>query len=175
MRYKGDYKPYVLDYDTMQWDRMDDEMKRLMDKRKWVSMKRERTIIERLAKSNAEMEHDGHNESNDADEDAIATELYAVEYPDPVAATTSELSVIDLHVPGPMTLQQLLIEVNLDEMRVAVTRGTLHQAQDLVGWGTSSATDMLDLRGIFAEFAACVGPNVARDIVVDLSREPIDG
>ena len=175
MRYKGDYKPYVLDYDTMQWDQLDDEMRALMDKRKWVSMSRERTI-QKESRLSAQVRNEGSEDSEEMSDGAFdeefAARMYAVEYPDPVAATNSELSVLDLRMPSPMPLAQLLLCVDLDKMKVIITRGTLHEAQDLVGWVTSSETDMTTLKGIFAEFAACVGPSVARDIVVDLGREP---
>ena len=175
MRYKGDYKPYVLDYDTMQWDQLDENMSRLMDKRKWVSMERERRIRDKIQIIDDASTVNGRELLMDADEEALAADMYAVDYPDPVAATRSELSVLDLHMPGPMPLGQLFTKINLDEMKVAVTRGTVHEAQDLVSWESSSETDMGTLKGIFAEFAACVGPTVAREIVVDLSRGQLGG
>ena len=170
MRYKGDYKPYVLDYDTMQWHQLDDEMRRLMDKRKWVSMDRERRIREQYQPPEDTAMADLNSNPERSGEDATAAQMYAVDYPEPLAATRSELSVLDLRMPGPMPLEQLFTEVDLDEMKVAITRGTVHEAQDLVNWESGSEDDIGSLKGIFAEFAACVGPNVAREIIVDLSR-----
>ena len=171
MRYKGDYKPDVLDYDTMQWHRLDDELKKLMDKRPWVSMDRERRIRERTQRSGDVNITDIIAEP----EETIAAEIYAVDYPDPVAATRTQLSVLELRMPGPMSLEQVVEEVNLDEIKVAITRGSIHEAQDLVNWERAPVEDMSSLKGIFAEFAACLGPNVAREIVIDLSRENVIG
>lgn len=44
MRYKGDYSPqYMLDPDTYQWDLLDANLKKKLDKRKFVSLSRERS------------------------------------------------------------------------------------------------------------------------------------
>lgn len=170
MRYKGDYKPYVLDYDTMQWHQLDDEIRALMDKRKWVSIDRERRIKE-LYQSLEDTAIAGlQSNPTEADEEAIAAKMYSVRYPNPVSATRSELSVLDLQMPGPMAFAQLVTEIEFDEMKVAITRGSIHEAQDLVSWDSGSEDDMMTLKGIFAEFGACVGPKVAREIIVDLSR-----
>ena len=175
MRYKGDYKPYVLDFDTMQWNLLDDEMRRLMDKRAWVSMERERRIRDELRgiyKTNGE---DGDDFADDEKDEMVAGTMYSIALPDPVEATRTGLSVLELGVPGTMSLAQLRAEVDLDKMRVAITRGTLHEAEDLVSWETGSDTDMESLKGVFAEFAACVGPDVARQVIVDLSRGAAGG
>jgi arginine-tRNA-protein transferase len=74
-----------------------------------------------------------------------------------------------------MSLEQLQAEVDLDKVRVAITRGTIHKAEDLISWDTGSETEMESLKGVFAEFAACVGPDVAREITVDLSRGAVGG
>jgi arginine-tRNA-protein transferase len=43
MRYKGDYTPqYMLDPDSYDWDPLDDEMKKNLDSRKFISLSRER-------------------------------------------------------------------------------------------------------------------------------------
>lgn len=156
MRYKGDYKPqHVLDYDTGQWDVLDDEMRRLMDKRKWVSMSRERRLQE---------------ESDGADEESKALETYAVEHPKPTAAMEAELSLLDLHVPGTMTLEQLRRQVNLDNMKVTLGGGEIHKMQEIVSWADGKENDPTSIKGIMAELAACIGPNLARELVVDLGR-----
>lgn len=178
MRYKGDYKPYVLDYDTMQWDPLDDEMRLLMDKRIWVSMERERRIrdrVQRCGETKKELGHSWTEEEREELDGVVAEEVYAVSIPDPVEATRTGLSVLELDVPGPMSLEQLQTEVDLDEVRVAITRGTIHKAEDLISWDAGSETDMESLKGVFAEFAACVGPEVAREITVDLSRGAVGG
>jgi arginine-tRNA-protein transferase len=170
MRYKGDYKPYVLDFDTMQWNLLDDDMRRLMDKRAWVSMARERRIGDKLREIYEINGDTGDDFTDEEKDEMVAGTVYSINLPDPVEATRTGLSVLELGVPGTMSLEQLRAEVDLDKVRVAITRGTLHEAEDLISWEGGSETDMESLKGVFAELAACVGPEVAREIIVDLSR-----
>jgi arginine-tRNA-protein transferase len=159
MRYKGDYRPQnVLDYDTLEWDVMDDEMKRLMDKRKWVSMSRERNIKTAL-------EH-----AEGGDEEALVEAAYSTDYAHPVAAMDSGRSILDLRVPGAMTLERLQEEVNLHGMKITLDRNTVHRMQDITSWSEGSLKDSTSIMGVMAELAACIGPTLARDIVVDLAR-----
>ena len=170
MRYKGDYKPYVLDYETMQWDALDDEMRSLMDKRPWVSMARERKIREAVLQIQQGEVSNDDSQSNEVKEQALEEKMYGVTMAGPVEAAMSGLSVLQLEMPGPMSLEQIQAKVDLDKLKVAITRGSLHEAEDLIGWDTGSETNMGSLKGVFTELTACVGPDVAREIVVDLSR-----
>ena len=120
MRYKGDYKTqHVLDYDTMQWDPLDDEMRQLMDKRNWVSMSRELKIRDAIQEALATV--DPYDEAQKVSiEYAITKQFYAVQYPTPMVAMDSELSLLELRMPGAMSLDSLREEVNLDEMKVKI-------------------------------------------------------
>lgn len=164
MRYKGDYRPqHVLDYDTLQWAPMDDEMRALMDRRKWVSLSREQrisTIIERAGQQDPEAFTDA----------VVAENLYSADYPHPTSAMQSGLSVIDLRVPGAMSLNQLVDEVDLDEIMVTLAEGRIHKMSDLASWNSGSETDPLTIKGIMAELAACIGSKVTQEITVDLAR-----
>ena len=160
MAYKGDYKPYVLDFDTMEWHLLDDEMRGLMGKRAWVSMAREERIRALLKQTSDE----------EVTEETLASKIYTTPHPSPISAARTGLSVLELEVPGTISLTQLRAEVELEKIQVAISRGTLHEARDLVGWEEGGEMDMGSLRGVFAEFAACVGPEVVRGVVVDLSR-----
>ena len=164
MAYKGDYKPYVLDFDTMEWHLLDEEMRGLMGKRAWVSMAREERIRALMQQTPGD---DGTEEERDA---TLARKVYATTHSSPISAARTGLSVLELEVPGTMSLTQLRAEVELEKIQVAISRGTLHEAQELVGWEEGGEMDMGSLRGVFAEFAACVGPGVVRGVVVDLSR-----
>ncbi|KAK3680394.1 Arginyl-tRNA--protein transferase 1 [Vermiconidia calcicola] len=167
MRYKGDYKPQtVLDYDTLDWDVMDNDMRQLMDKRKWVSMSRERKIQATLQAPPAS-EKEGRQ---DSDEEKIAADVYGVELGNPITAMNAGLSLLEMRMPGVMELEQLEEEVDLDEMKITLGRGTVHEMQDLASWSSGSITDPTSLKSLMGELAACIGPNLARDVVVDLSR-----
>lgn len=168
MRYKGDYKPQnVLDYDTLQWHVMNDDMKRLMDKRKWVSMSREK----RIARATQETGHKSDSEPESTHEEEVAAQFYKVEYENPVAAMNSDRSVLELNLPGAMSLQQVLDEVSLDDMIVTLGRGTVYKMQDIVSWASGSVLDPTTLKGMMAELAACTGPKLAKETTVDFSRD----
>lgn len=162
MRYKGDYKTqYVLDYDTLEWDPMDDEMRQFMDKRKWVSMSRERKI-EAEVRQRAKIIGVEAAAENDS-----ANAAYAVEFPSPVEAMESNLSMLQLQVPGVMGLDEMLEAVDIDAMKATLGRGSVYEMQQLEPWHGGSMLDTRTIKGIVTEFAACVGPIVANEITLD--------
>ena len=145
---------------------MDDKLRELMEKRKWVSMSRERLIMEQMQHaSNGHTAHGAREE--DAIEDVHAAEAYAVRFEKPVDAVESGVSLLDLHVPGTMAPGDLSLNVNLDEMKVILGRGQVHEMQDLQSFSIGSILDPTSIKGIMAEFAACVGRTFAEEIVVD--------
>lgn len=173
MRYKGDYRTqHVLDYDTQQWHPLDEKMRLLMDQRKWVSMSREERIEKHLEGTGSHPASDGQGEvhSLPAPEDAIVDAVYHVDHPTALEAQESGFSVLKLGMPGTVPLATLEEEINLDEMKVTLGKGGVHRMRHLVSWHDGSVTDGTTLKGIMAEFAACVGPVVAEECVLDFSR-----
>lgn len=172
MRYKGDYKPqFVLDYHTLKWDVLDDEMMRLMDKRKYASMSRERQRRTRVENAHARHGDGGtqqqpmqadDSDSNDEEED--------VNYPTVLSAERSGLSLLELGMPGVMSLEELIKTVDLGSMRVYLGHGAIHQMNEILSWYAGSETDNTSIMGVVAEFAAAVGPETARDIVVNFGQ-----
>lgn len=172
MRYKGDYHTQqVLDYDTRQWHPLNDDMRALMDKRKWVSMSREEKIQNALQEAPARpSDASGDGEAEQNHEDDIARQAYQATHPIPLEAFQSGLSVLELGMPGTVPLDELESSVNLDEVKVTIGQGSIHRMRHLVAWEDGSLTDTSTLKGIVAEFAACVGPLVAEEGVLDFSR-----
>lgn len=108
MRYKGDYKQqYVLDYNSLQWDPLNDDMRRLMENSKYASMSKHRS-------------KDASGVSNQEDE---------VKHPTPTQAMKSGQSLLQLGMPGVLGLDQLRREVRLDHMKVHLGRGSVHEIQ----------------------------------------------
>lgn len=204
MRYKGDYKPqYVLDYHSWEWDVLDEEMRRLMDRRKYASMSKERqrraTRVQQrrvlgeaeggdaqlqalatatdpsdnLTKASADAHAAGDYDNPDEEEEEEDEDEQTL-YPTPLEATRSSLSLLYLGMPGVLSLAQLHADIRLDEMKVYLGggggRGGLHEMRDLVAWHTGSEMETGSIKGTIAEFAAAVGPVVARDVVADFSR-----
>jgi len=184
MRYKGDYKPqYVLDFHSLEWDEMDESMRELMERRKYASMSQERQRQARaLAKASDNQAADGGEEplaaaaaAEDAEEglapiDSVLDEAETIRHPVPLEAFHSGLSILELGMPGVMTLDQLRAEVDLNYMKVWLGRGGVYEMQDIATWRSGSETDGTSIKGTIAEFAAAVGPEIAREIVCDFSR-----
>jgi arginine-tRNA-protein transferase len=144
MRYKGDYKPqHVLDPETYEWNPLDGELSTLLDKQSYVSMARER------------------GQSTDPRE-----------YPLPTAAAggdavSSGMSLFDLRVPGLMTPEDMEEKLHLDSMPIRVM-GRMAEAQDLVSWDSGDIKDPRSVKGIIGELVACLGPEAAAEVVVEL-------
>jgi arginine-tRNA-protein transferase len=173
MRYKGTYKPqHVLDFESFEWSPLDENMSRLMDKRKWVSMSRERRRKEGGTAEPAE------TQPSDEDSDPTATtatddstSLYPTpKFPIPAEAANSHLSLLELGMPGTLSLQQLEESVDLDDVRISLGKGGIHRTVDIVTWDDGTELDSGSVKGVIAEFAACVGPELVKGIVVDFAR-----
>lgn len=163
MRYKGDYKPqYVLDFNSLEWNLMDDKMRSLMDRRKYVSMSKER-------EKQLELQPD----SNEEESSVMQLDFHAydqVNHPTPLDAVASGMSLLALGMPGVTPLPELLEKVDIDTIRIHFGRDRVHLAQDLITWYDGGVLDAQTPKGIFAEYSACVGPELANELIVDLSR-----
>ncbi|KAL2351855.1 arginine-tRNA-protein transferase [Cryomyces antarcticus] len=159
MRYKGDYKPqFILDLETLQWNAMDDEMRALLDTQKYVSISRERRLA---TEQNEATEAD----KSEPDKHSGATVDQQYLFDDPAEAADSGLSLFDLTMPGMMTANEVMEHIDLDHMSLEI-RGAVHRMEQLVSWQEGSLTDSKSLKGIVAELAACVGPDVSREITI---------
>lgn len=123
MRYKGDYKPqYILDPESYEWNPLDGELKSLLDKKKYVSMSRERAKKGSVASANLE---------SDLGAEIMVEEV--AQFPLPTAAEAGEavengLSLFDLQIPGVMTEEEMEMALDLGSTPIRV-RGRLALAQ----------------------------------------------
>lgn len=118
MRYKGDFKPqYVLDNASLEWDPLDDELRNLMETRKYASMSEERV---RKAQKHQE---EGATEYHDA---TLRDE--GILHPVPLEAMHSGLSLLQLGMPGVLSPARLREEVDLDAMKIHLGQGKVHLA-----------------------------------------------
>jgi arginine-tRNA-protein transferase len=129
MRYKGDYRPqHVLDLHSMQWDPLDDDMRTLMDDRKYASMSQERArraieqhsaplvkdearTMSRESQADIDMS-DGQSNVDHADNPIHANPL------DAMNAVLSGTSLLALNVPGVLSEDQLARQVDLDRLKI---------------------------------------------------------
>lgn len=150
MRYKGDYSPqYMLDSESYDWNLLDNELKNKLSEKKYVSLSREKTIGEVSAD---EMETGKKNDDgSDSDDDP------------PVLNPDTPL--FSRNMPGILTKEQLLTEVDLDHVKLRI-RGQEAQTRDLVSWDDGDVEDLASIKGIIGELVSAVGARVAEHMVV---------
>ncbi|GAB7348983.1 hypothetical protein MBLNU459_g7964t1 [Dothideomycetes sp. NU459] len=177
MRYKADYKPqFVLDPETYGWTPLDAELRSLLDSKKYVSLSRQRgraelpgppisAMVNAASTANTAVTDVGPppvEEGNDGSE---------LEYtmPDPKDAADGSLSLLALGMPGVMDASSLREQIDLSMIQILLRGGALHRTKDLVSWEDGDILEPHSLKGIVAEYAACVGPKIAREAVMDFS------
>ncbi|KZM18850.1 arginyltransferase [Ascochyta rabiei] len=162
MRYKGDYKPqYVLDPESYEWNPLDGELKSLLDHKRYVSMSRERQKTDSVNSTKVE-----------GDDTAQIDEVDLSDYLLPKAAEAGDavqggMSLFELKVPGVMTEDELLSTLDLGSTPIRV-RGRLAEARHLVSWDYGGIRQPHSIKGIIGELVACLGPEAASQVVVDL-------
>lgn len=179
MRYKGRYEPsYILDPESLDWHRLDDEFRHKLDKRKYVSlsadraagvaggdsvatkgptlegMKTERSRVEEMTKEKLAEKLSGEGLEMDSDPS------------DPDETEIPEGSMFDYNIPGVMTKQQVE-ELDLGKMKLLV-RTSLVDLEDLRGWEEWQIDDSGTIKGIAAEMIAATGPKLLKDTAIAL-------
>ncbi|PSN61196.1 arginine-tRNA-protein transferase 1 [Corynespora cassiicola Philippines] len=166
MRYKGEYRPqHVLDPETYEWNPLDGELRRLLDKKPYVSLARERRLKAKAPPPPA---------ADDDDDDDDQADNYS-DYPHPTAAGGGDVvsdgtSLFDLRVPGLMTTEEIEEQLELGRQGIKV-RGvpTPVEARRLVSWEDGDLRDSTSIKGIVGELVACVGAEVAKQVALDFS------
>lgn len=162
MKYKGDYKTqHVLDPESYEWHPLDGELRSLLDKKKYVSMSRERR--RQLEKASAQ--------DKTGDAEAAEQDDYS-DYPLPTAAAAGEavssgMSLFELKVPGLMTAEEIEEKLDLATMPIRVG-SRLVELQDLVSWESSDLRNPRSIQGVVGEMVAGMGPEAAWQIVIQL-------
>ena len=185
MRYKGTYKPqHVLDFESFEWSPLDENMSRLMDKRKWVSMSRERKAVEAATAASTSDPTPSQPTTSDSNQtpsttpDTVSSPSPSPspspyphpKFPIPAEAANSHLSLLELGMPGTLSLAQLQQTVDLDDIRISLGKGGIHRTVDIVTWDDGNELDSGSVKGVIAEFAACLGPELVGGVVVDFAR-----
>ncbi|KAL1617854.1 Arginyl-tRNA--protein transferase 1 [Neofusicoccum ribis] len=164
MRYKADYHPqYVLDPESYEWNKLDDGLRKSLDANKYVSPSRQKEAAQD-PDSGGDTPMPEKVTGDDFDGKHLDSPVLAV------MAADEGLSLMELGMPGVMKLDQLSEQVNLGKIKIAIPKaGLIAHMEDLVTWDQGTATDKVSLKGHIAEMAACVGPEVANEMVVQLS------
>ncbi|KAL4893196.1 arginine-tRNA-protein transferase [Aspergillus ambiguus] len=143
MRYKATFQPqYVLDPESYTWDPLAGELATKLDQRPYVSLSRDRRIADGTAPE-AEAEADADGEIND-----------------------EEMSLFDVRMPGVLTREEVQA-LDLDHWLLLVHGSFVHMI-DLVGWERMPLDHPQSVKGIVAELAATLGPEVVPNSAVVL-------
>ncbi|KAG8626640.1 hypothetical protein KVT40_005585 [Elsinoe batatas] len=175
MQYKGDYRPqFVLDPMTNSWHSMDD-MKPLLDQKNFVSLdleiRSQKDPIDQVVigtPSEAVEQITSIDEDKDVEDEFIGPDGKTWLFRQPAAAASSGQSLFKLRVPGVMSEQELSNGTNLDMIHVSLGQGREVPIGLLQSWHDDPDITRPDtLKGVIAEMAACVGPEVAERMAVD--------
>ncbi|KAL1965553.1 hypothetical protein VTN77DRAFT_5637 [Rasamsonia byssochlamydoides] len=149
MRYKAQYRPqYILDPESFTWDPLDGELMKKLDERPYVSLSRDR----KLALEGSQEEGKKATENEEKGDVEMVNE--------------EELSLFDIHMPGAMTAEEVE-KLDLDHWLLLVN-GTLIHMEDLVGWEEADVRNPQSVKGIVAELAAMLGPELVKTTAVVL-------
>lgn len=158
MKYKIDFHPqYVLDPETFAWDLFDDDLKRRLDARPYVSLSRERregieapsngtgTKFKDIDRGVLSANDEDNNSASDGDFD-WSISLFSRGMPGVLSR-----DYVDSLPNGSITLR---------------VGGRFVCAEDLVNWDGGSIDDPYTIKGIISELVATIGPEFASKMVV---------
>lgn len=174
MRYKASFKPtYVLDPETYAWDLLDSDMLQRMSVRKYVSMSRER-LLNLSVTSNVSISNqqtvDVFAEKLNLDPESSKSLSKYLESPAQNGSTTeldtSFESVFEAGTPGVMTLDQVRQDVDLDQWKMKYGE-IICKLEDLATWEESEISDISTIKGIVAELAASIGPDLVQQTLLE--------
>ncbi|EAW14156.1 arginyltransferase [Aspergillus clavatus NRRL 1] len=151
MRYKAAFRPQcILDPESYTWDPLDGELTKKLDQRAYVSLSHDRKLA---AEGLPESESQSQSKSTEAE-------------PADAEINDEEMSLFDLHMPGVLTLDEVK-RLDLDHTLLLV-RGSFVHMNDLVGWERMPIDNPQSVKGIVAELAAALGPEVFENCAVVL-------
>jgi arginine-tRNA-protein transferase len=100
MKYKGEYRPqYVLDPESLSWDPLEGELRALLDKKRYVSLSRERRLNEAAQGAGGDVVELTKDDSYSDFPFRTAKEAND--------AVSDGISLFDLKVPGVMTEEEI--------------------------------------------------------------------
>ncbi|KAI9848131.1 MAG: Arginyl-tRNA--protein transferase 1 [Thelocarpon superellum] len=177
MRYKADYSPqHLLDPETYTWHPLDDDLKRRLDEKSFVSVSKEcqnppgedklaQTASPTTASKASEVSHGGAAHAGEDEEQE--TEDMSDDDDDDAQIHLST-SVFEMNMPGVMTKEEIEDHIDLDATKVRVA-GRILEVQDLVAWDDGEVENPRSLKGLVGEFVAVVGPELAKEVVLFFS------
>jgi arginine-tRNA-protein transferase len=155
MTYKVDFRPqYALDPETYEWNLFDDDLKRRLDARGYVSLSAELRDGIEAPEDNSETRFKdvGPPGSGEDDDDSGDPNF------------DWDASLFSRNMPGIPTREEME-SLPLDDIVLWIRRRFV-RAEDLMNWETGSIDDPSTIKGTIAELVAAVGPACANEVVV---------
>lgn len=85
------------------------------------------------------------------------------------AARQSSIPLFEADMPGVMTADEVREQIDLGGWKLILgSRATV--LKTLVGWEESEMMDPHAIKGIVAEFAACIGPELVKETCIKIDR-----
>lgn len=168
MRYKGDYAPqYILDPDTYAWDLLNDDVKKRLEDKRFVSLSRDTAEGKTKSSESAEKPSEPASlaEATDIAEvkDNIDTENE--ESDEEQQDSNPSTAIWERSMPGLLTKAQLETEIDLDQIQLQL-HGEIYETSMLVGWDSGSLEDPGSIKGVVAELVAAVGVDIGKEMVL---------
>lgn len=161
----------LSDPETYAWDLLDSGLLARLSARKYVSLSRERALEIPTHSPSTFLQSDALTTSNFSSELAMGPEAfkqannYVNGQSEDSAATQTARSLFGVDMPGVMTADEVREKIDLGSWKIAL-RSTVTELENLVGWEDSEMTDPYTFKGLVAEFAACIGPELVKETCI---------
>ena len=174
MRYKGRFEPsYILDPQSLDWHRLDDDFRKKLDVRKYVSVSGDKEAEDaRIHGPQLEQLKSGPSRVEETTKEKLGEKLKGEELEidsdpsDPDDTEIPEGSLFDYHIPGVLKKEEVEM-LNLGQMKLRV-RANLIDLEDLRSWEEWKIDDPGTIKGIAAELIAATGPKLLVDSALSL-------
>lgn len=182
MKYKGDFSPQsILDPESNTWEPLDEEMKAKLDKQKYISLSRERSGIAysaaafhrvpspKTAESINAQAHGKDDVTEEAEilETDIDNDGDGEDDEDSSDMDDTSAPLFESGMPGVLTKQELLDQVDLDSIRIRIRKAD-YVTSDLMSWDAEDIDEPGGLKAIFGGLAAALGPEMIKEVIVCL-------
>lgn len=169
MRYKASFRPtYILDPQSNVWDTLDSDMMQRLSARKWVSMAIERALEVSSNSLTVFLQSDRATTSSFRKELNMGPNEFKLAFSyingqdqEQDSEGKEASNVFHAGTPGALSLEELGAKVELGQWKIKLGQ-RLVKLENLAGWDESEMTDSSSIKGIAAELAACIGPELVQ-------------
>jgi arginyl-tRNA---protein transferase len=163
MRYKGDFHPqYIQDPESYTWDLLDNDIRRRLDARKYVSLSRERK--EGILTPDAASEQ-VQDEQTNMEIEQSSIDYDSDEYEDD-ETLNENVPLTERNMPGIPSRAELLSSGLLDHVRLRIGTNCIVETSDLIAWEGNNIDDPQSIKGTIADLVAAVGLECAQGMIV---------